>query len=80
MSFISAAQNKLMESETGVPFHNMPQDRTPSNLHQGFGPELGFLSDSGSLSSGQNYHFHLFTTPSTERFPAAIVIPGTICP
>ena len=80
MPFISTAQHKFMESETRVPFHNMPQDRTSSNFHQGFRPELGFLSDSSSLSSGQNYHFHLFTTPSKAHFPAAIVIPGTIYP
>jgi hypothetical protein len=51
----------------GVGFHDVPENRATANVNKGFGAELGFFAQPGTLPTTKNDDFHMYRTTLLGR-------------
>jgi len=56
---VAKAEHEVLEAVMGVELHDVPQQRMPSHLHQGLGPELGLLSQASALPATEDDYLHV---------------------
>jgi hypothetical protein len=59
IALIAATNHEVVNTMGRIQFHDVPEDRLAPDFDHWFGPEVGFLGDSGSEASGENHCFHL---------------------
>ena len=58
LAFITAADDKLLKTITGIQLHDMPDNRHSADFNHRFRTELGFFSNPRSLSPGKDDDLH----------------------
>src|ERR1700704_1175037 len=58
ITFVSQANNKIVESLGGINFHNMPEYRVIPYLNHRFRPQMGFFRYPGTHATCKNDNFH----------------------
>src|ERR1035437_997198 len=75
ISFISAANNKVIISICGIYLHYMPENWSSTNLNHRLWFQVRLFTQSGSKTSGKNYYFHIIYCLSGN----VIIIDASIC-
>lgn len=57
ITFISATDNKIMDTMSAIGLHDMPENRLASDLDHRFGPEVRLFGDSSAKPAGKNNCF-----------------------
>lgn len=60
VTFVSATDNEIVDSMSGVELHDVPEDWFSSDFDHGFWFEVRLFGDAGSEASGKYYCFHYF--------------------
>src|SRR6266478_8203610 len=55
---MSQAQNKVFVAMVGVVFHEMPKNRTRTNVYHGLGNTFRIFTEAHSQSSAEQYNLH----------------------
>jgi hypothetical protein len=58
VTFVAAADYKLVDVVMAVGLENMPDDRHSTDFNHGLGLQVSFLADACTQSASQNYSFH----------------------
>ena len=59
MAFISATNDKVINTMVGIYFHDMPENWLPPISTMGLGRVPSFFTDSGTKTTCKNYSFHI---------------------
>jgi hypothetical protein len=60
MPFVTATNNKLVNAEGGIDFHNMPKNRLATNFYHRLRPNATFFTDTGTITTCKDNCFHKF--------------------
>ena len=58
IAFISEAEHEIVETLSGIDFHDMPENRFATDRDHRLGAELCFFTEARSLASAKNDNFH----------------------
>src|SRR5690606_16312436 len=58
LALVAERDDELGESEMGVVFHDVPEDRPSADLHHRLGPDGGFFRQPRPLSTGKDRYLH----------------------
>ncbi len=59
VSAIAKAQHEIAKPVVRVQLHDVPENRTPTHVHQRLWPELGLFAQAGAQSAAKNNYLHL---------------------
>jgi hypothetical protein len=61
-AFVSAADDKIIQSISGIYFHDVPQNRFTANLDHGLWPAVGFFGEPSPHTTRKDNYFHKWAT------------------
>src|SRR5262249_12489672 len=74
LALVAKCDQEFFEAEVAVMLHDVPQDRSATDLDHRLGPGLGFFGEPRTQAAGQKYSFHGRPQLAQDRqFPGLLV-------
>lgn len=61
LAFVSQREHEILVPVSGVPVHDMPDNRPAADFHHGLGLVFGFFAHAGAFAAAENDCFHIIT-------------------